>query len=264
MTTPNTKSGWPVRFLALARYSAVAALVLLAIAGPGYRLRLLPLAVAVKGFFPIGVAAAVAALVLGGSALLLGSAARRQPHAVGNWLATGFGAAVVLACVHGYLALRAAPLLHDVSTDTAHPPVFVEAVALRAADHAENSADYVRDYTVGEAVVNAPEVQQSVYPDLRPLLLKMKPPQAFAAAERTARAMGWRIVAVVPDEGRIEATATSPYFGFKDDIAIRVRSELNGRGSIVDLRSAARLGANDAGANARHIRDFAERLKQAK
>jgi uncharacterized protein (DUF1499 family) len=264
MTMSSAESRWPARLLALARYSAAGALVLLAIAGPGFRFRLLPLSVAVKGVFPVGVAAAFAALVLGAAGLLAGSAGQRWPRTARNWLATGFGAAVLLACAYGWLQLRAAPMLHDVSTDTTHPPVFVEAVALRSADRADNSADYVRDYTVGETAVNAPALQQQAYPDLRPVMLGMKPPQAFAAAESAARALGWRIIAAVPAEGRIEATVTSLYFGFRDDIAIRVRSELNGRGSVVDVRSAARVGANDGGSNARHIRAFAARLKQAK
>jgi uncharacterized protein (DUF1499 family) len=264
MNAPNTEPGWAQRCLVSARYGAVVALVLLVIAGPGYRWRLLPLPVALQGFFLCGVLAAAVAFLLGGAALLLSGAARRQPQASRNWMAFGFGAAVVLACGYWYAQLRAAPLLHDVSTDTTQPPVFVEAVGLRAADHAENTADYVRDYTVGTTAVNAPQAQKDAYPDVRPVMLKMKPDKAFAVADKAARSMGWNIVAVVPSEGRIEATATSLYFGFKDDIAIRVRSELNGRGSIVDMRSSSRAGANDFGRNARRIRAYAERLRPMK
>jgi len=35
---------------------------------------------------------------------------------------------------------------------------------------------------------------------------------------------------------RIEATSTSPFFGLKDDIAIRVRSERAGRGTVIDIQ----------------------------
>jgi uncharacterized protein (DUF1499 family) len=127
-----------------------------------------------------------------------------------------------------------------------------------------NSADYVRDYSVGSVAVNAPAVQKAAYPDVQTIPLKMKPQEAFAAAEKAARAMNWEMVAVVPNEGRIEATATSLYFGLNDDIAIRVRSERDGRGSVVDVRASARIGANDAGANAGHIRAYAQRLKSAR
>ena len=40
--------------------------------------------------------------------------------------------------------------------------------------------------------------------------------------QKVARDIGWEIVAVVPSEGRVEATDTTWYFGFKDDVVIRV------------------------------------------
>jgi uncharacterized protein (DUF1499 family) len=247
----------------IARYAALASVVLLIIAGPGHRLRLLPFNVAVNGPFLIGVLAALVAFVLGGAALVSASAARSAPHAWRNWLACAFGAAVVIAAGHWYWQLLSAPMLHEVTTDTSQPPQFVEALARRAADHATNDADYVRDYAVGSTAVNAPETQKAAYPDVRTILSKLKPPEAFAVAEKAAQAMGWEMVAIVPNEGRIEATATSLFFGLKDDIAIRVRSERDGHGSVIDVRSSSRIGANDGGANASHIRAYAERLKSA-
>jgi uncharacterized protein (DUF1499 family) len=255
---------WPAKLLRIARFSALLSAVLLAVAGPGHRFRLLPFDVAVNGPFLVGVLAAFAAFVLAGWVLITSKHGRSEPRAWRNWLAFAFGAAVVIAAAHWYWQLHSAPMLHDVSTDTSQPPPFVEALARRVADHAVNSADYVREYSVGSAAVNAPAVQNAAYPDVRTILLKLKPPEAFAAAEKAARAMDWEMVAVVPTEGRMEATATSLYFGLKDDIAIRVRSERDGRGSVIDVRSSARIGANDAGANARHIRAYAERLKSTR
>jgi uncharacterized protein (DUF1499 family) len=66
--------------------------------------------------------------------------------------------------------------------------------------------------------------------------------------------MGWRIVAAVPEEGRIEATATTPLLRFKDDVVIRVTSR--GNGSRIDMRSKSRLGKSDLGANAKRIRAY--------
>lgn len=258
----NAPTAWPARLLRIARYAALASAVLLLIAGPGHRLRLLPFDLAFKGPFLVGVLAALVAFVLAGIALLTSRSGRSEPKAWRNWLALAFGAVVVVAAAHWYGQLRAASLLHDVSTDTDHPPPFVEAAARRAADHATNAPDYVADYSVDGTAVNAPALQQQLYPDLRQIFLRAKkPPETFALAEKATRAMGWEIVAAVAGEGRIEATSTSPFFGLKDDIAIRVRSERNGRGSVIDVRSASRLGANDGGANARHIREFADRLK---
>ena len=58
--------------------------------------------------------------------------------------------------------------------------------------------------------------------------------------------------------GRIEATATTRWFGYKDDVVVRIRPE--GNGSRVDVRSASRVGASDVGANAARVREFLGRL----
>jgi len=47
-------------------------------------------------------------------------------------------------------------------------------------------------------------------------------------------------------EGRIESTATTRWFGFKDDIVIRIAPSL-GNGSRVDIRSVSRMGRSDVG-----------------
>lgn len=261
MNAASPEPKWPALFLAIARYGAIVAVVLLICAGPGVRWRLISLDVAMNVLLVVGVLAAFAAFFLGGVALLGSRAGRQAQPRVLNWLAYLFGGAVLACSAFGYARLSAAPMLYDVSTDTAHPPVFVEVLRSRAADRSVNGADYVADYTVGVAAVNAPEEQQRAYPDIRPVLLRLKPDAAFIAAEKAARAMGWQMVAVEPAEGRIEATDTTFYFGLKDDIAIRVRSEHLGRGSVVDVRSSSRFGANDGGANARRIRAFSERLR---
>jgi uncharacterized protein (DUF1499 family) len=65
----------------------------------------------------------------------------------------------------------------------------------------------------------------------------------------------------VPDEGRIEATATTFWFGFKDDVVIRLRPEAGG--TRVDVRSESRVGGSDVGANAARIRAYSAKLRQA-
>jgi uncharacterized protein (DUF1499 family) len=66
--------------------------------------------------------------------------------------------------------------------------------------------------------------------------------------------MGWELVASDSTAGRIEATATTPWFGFKDDVVVRVRPE--GSGSRIDVRSVSRVGKSDVGANAKRIRAY--------
>ncbi len=80
----------------------------------------------------------------------------------------------------------------------------------------------------------------------------------FARALAAARGAGWTIQAVVPAEGRIEATATTTLFGFKDDVVIRVAA--TPRGSRVDIRSESRIGGSDIGANAKRVEAFLDAL----
>jgi len=70
--------------------------------------------------------------------------------------------------------------------------------------------------------------------------------------------MGWDVVARAPAEGRLEAIDTSKWFGFRDDIVVRIRPD--GAGSKVDIRSKSRVGRSDLGVNARRLRDFTHRL----
>jgi uncharacterized protein (DUF1499 family) len=103
--------------------------------------------------------------------------------------------------------------------------------------------------------------QKKGYPDIIPLLLPDPPERAFARIEAAARGMGWHIVAAVPAEGRLEATATTPVLRFKDDIVVRAVPAL--KGSCVDIRSVSRIGRGDMGANAKRVRAFLAALAEA-
>ena len=144
---------------------------------------------------------------------------------------------------------RAYPPIHDISTDTDDPPPFVDVVPLRR--NASNPVAY-----------GGPEItaqQKKAYPDLKAAVLSMPPAQAFERALAAARAQGWEIVAAEAAQGRIEATDTTRWFGFKDDVVIRVRPE--GTSSRVDVRSVSRVGRGDVGANAARIRRFLAALR---
>jgi uncharacterized protein (DUF1499 family) len=140
--------------------------------------------------------------------------------------------------------------IHDVSTDTANPPQFVAVMPLRAAAKAANSTDYD---------AKTAQLQKETYPDIGPLHLDLPPSQALDRTLAAARGMGWEIVASDPAQGRIEATATTFWFGFKDDIVVRLAAE--GTGSRVDVRSLSRIGSSDVGANAQRIRAYLEKVK---
>jgi uncharacterized protein (DUF1499 family) len=172
----------------------------------------------------------------------------------------GFASATVLLAAFAAAAIavglpwmfmqraRSAPPIHDITTDPSDPPAFVAVLPLRVG--ASNPATY-----------GGPEVaaqQARAYPDIRPSRLAVPPGAAFARALAAARAMGWDIVAADTGAGRIEATATTRWFGFKDDVVVRVRPD--GAGSRVDVRSASRVGKGDVGTNARRVRAYLERL----
>jgi uncharacterized protein (DUF1499 family) len=102
--------------------------------------------------------------------------------------------------------------------------------------------------------------QRRAYPDLSPVTLSAPPDQAFAAALAVAQGKGWEIVTADSAGGRIEATDTTRWFGFKDDVVIRLTEW--GAGTRVDVRSVSRVGRGDAGTNARRIREFLDELSE--
>lgn len=224
---------------------ALAALFALALSGPGVRLGLWPFP---TGFQIMrwaafgGLAAAVLALVV-----LLWPRLRRQGLVAGG-LALALGLVTAWIPWQGLQTARSVPPIHDISTDLDEPPGWV---ALRAArEAAPNGAAHA-----GEAVAGP---QREAYPDIVPIRLGVEPGVAFDRALAAARAMRWEIVAAERGEGRIEATATTFWYGFKDDVSIRVRA--GDGGSRVDVRSMSRVGGSDVGANAARIRAFRERL----
>ena len=227
--------------------TAVALLMLVA-PGPLHRLGVLGLAGAF-GVLKWAVYAGIAALVLAVLAVLV--AAIR-----GSGMAAALTAVVAILLVFALPAvlLRRAsrvPRIHDITTDTEHPPSFVAVVPLRAS--APNTAVY------GGAEIATQ--QNHGYPDLAPLTLGVPPDQAFNRALAVARKMEWEIVASDPASGRIEATDTTFWFGFKDDVVVRIAAAPGG--SRVDVRSVSRVGLSDVGTNAARIRKYLSELKAA-
>ena len=137
------------------------------------------------------------------------------------------------------------PPIHDITTDTDDPPVFDSGVFYRGED--SNSIEIKPDVIA---------IQKEHYPDLASISTTMSPAEAFERATAVAQAMEWEIYNSDPDNGLFEAVYTSFWFGFKDDIVVRVRR--SAEGSKIDLRSVSRVGQSDLGANAARIRAFAD------
>jgi uncharacterized protein (DUF1499 family)/NADH:ubiquinone oxidoreductase subunit K len=148
------------------------------------------------------------------------------------------------------------PPIHDITTDTENPPQFVAILPLRY--RASDPVEY------GGPQVAA--LQHEAYPDIQPLQVPLPPAQVFEAALATARDQDWIIVATDPANGRIEATDSTFWFGFIDDVVVRLTPGADGD-TRVDVRSVSRVGVGDAGANARRVRNFlfdlADRLGKA-
>ncbi|MDP2657415.1 MAG: DUF1499 domain-containing protein [Candidatus Deferrimicrobium sp.] len=152
---------------------------------------------------------------------------------------------------NSYRIAKRVPMIHDITTDTENPPIFVSVLALRK--DAPNSAIY-----------GGPEIaaqQHAAYPDIRPLVSDIPPEQTYERARSVARQMCWKIVDENQAEGRIEATATTRWFGFKDDVVIRIVPTAD-NGSRVDIRSVSRVGRSDVGTNARRIRAFLKKFAE--
>jgi uncharacterized protein (DUF1499 family) len=245
---------WPARLLDVGLWLIGAGLLLCLGCGPLHRLGLANFRVALlllAGGFLLLLAGTLLALV----GMLVASARRmrfaRGPAVVG--VALGL-------LVSGYLLswiarARAAPPLHEISTDLADPPAFVAVAALRRDAQAVNPSEYVsRVSAPGGRIIDVPELQRQRYPDIQPLRLRLAPAAALQAAQRAAQGLGWQIDAYMPADGRLEATDTSVFFGFKDDVVVRVRA--SDAGSRIDVRSKSRVGLSDVGANARRVRAF--------
>jgi uncharacterized protein (DUF1499 family) len=101
-------------------------------------------------------------------------------------------------------------------------------------------------------------LQREGYPDIKPIVLGVPPAEAFKRVDQMATAMGWDVVARAPAEGRLEAIDTTRWFGFHDDIVVRIKPD--GTGSRIDIRSKSRVGRSDLGVNAQRIREFTQRL----
>jgi uncharacterized protein (DUF1499 family) len=96
--------------------------------------------------------------------------------------------------------------------------------------------------------------QRAAYPEVKPLIVASPPERVYPKMLAAAEAMGWAIVSSDPAAGRIEATATVPWWGFKDDIVVVMSPD--GSGTRVDVRSKSRVGKSDLGVNAARIQEY--------
>lgn len=142
------------------------------------------------------------------------------------------------------------PFLHDVTTDTRNPPEFDVIAGLRA--DAPNPPEYQ-----GAEVA---ELQREGYPDIITTFFVHDRQTVFYQALALIESRGWNLAQADGDDYIIEATEVLPWFGFKDDVVIRLKAD--GQRTLFDMRSKSRVGGTDLGVNANRVRAFTEDLRQ--
>jgi uncharacterized protein (DUF1499 family) len=234
------------RVLTVAGFAlAILALLVLA-AGPiGWRAGLWHYRIGLGALMPAAGCLGAAALALSAAALLAALRGRGRRDIAGAAIGMMIAGAVVYFPWHWSNQRAGFARVNDVTTDFADPPSLAFSEAMRKAEEG-NPAAYAGEEFAG--------VQRRAYPDIGPVRLAVPPPAAFDKALALVRARGWTIIAADPAAGIIDAYDRSFWFGFTDDIAIRVTPD--GEDSRVDIRSAARQGHGDYGVNARRVRAF--------
>ncbi len=244
-TSTATRAGFFRGIALLGPALAVGSLLLLTAGPVGWRVGWWSYQIAFTTLMPCAFYGGLAAMVVSALGLIagLGRIVRRE--------IVGAGVGLILGGVATYFPWHASeargvfPPMHDITTDFSDPPSFDFATEMRAAEHGAPVA-YPGQSTVA--------MQQKFYPGIAPAMLDIPPARAFDRVLAVVKADGWTIVKSDPAAGIIDAYDRSFWFGFTDDIAIRVTQAANG--SRVDIRSGSRQGRGDFGVNAARVRGF--------
>ncbi len=245
----------PSPFSTLSVLLAIAAILLMVLAGPGYvwglwgeglnsspEISRRVLFVTIAFFASLG----GLALAIVGALHAFFSTGRRR----GFRTLTGTVLSLVVL-IPVALLLRTAgdvPFIHDVTTDLEMPPRFLH---LEPRLYDPNGPRGVQG---GPFAPNYEELHRQGYPDIKPVTTPLSVGSATGLALSVAGDLGWSVVDVSAATGRLEATDITSWFGFQDNIVVRLR-EIEG-GSQLDIRSVSVVGISDLGANAARIRNF--------
>lgn len=202
--------------------------------------------------------------LLGAGALV---AALIRPPRTG-WVAALIAVAIPLAGFGWLASLKAkaesVPFIYDITTDTADPPTYSQAMLSRRTLYGANALNPFDaplgqfDKWKGNAAMadkTAAELIAKGYPQLKPLVSKAEPATALRAAQQAMETRGFHNISVNEAAGRVEATDEVFWYSFLDDVVVRVRPGEAG-GSVIDVRSTSRVGTSDLGVNARRAGDL--------
>ena len=249
--------GWAKALLTAALILAIAPVVVILVGAVGTKLGLWNWklgfgAVMVRGPFGVGWAPALAMLAVAVS--LIGVIVSIW---VGSWKRSLAALLISLATMGAFIFMggqaRKAPPIHDVSTNWNEPLMFSEAVMRErgaGANPVVANPVLAADHPAfgGRRIA---EVNEQTCPAAKPVLLKTSAEDAYVRTKAALGKEGLDIVTDDPAAGRLEAVATSFWYGFKDDLVARVAPE--GSGARVDMRSVSRVGMSDLGQNCKRI-----------
>ena len=223
---------------------SLSAFLLVALPGPLYKYGVVDLGTAFTGF-KFGVFAGIAALIL----LVLQILFKRKTVTLGSTIMALLLSTIAIAIPLSMLNKgKSVPPIHDISTDLVNPPEFVAIAPLRA--DAPNPVEY--------AGVEVATQQRAAYPELQTLNYTQSKSELVEATKQVIDNLGWQLVNIDADQGIVEATDKTMWFGFKDDVIVRITD--NGSKRLVDIRSKSRVGGSDLGKNAERIHGFIEEL----
>lgn len=188
----------------------------------------------------------------------------------GEWWKAAIALAIPAALFAGLLSVKAqgeaVPPIHDVATDTADPPQFsADTLAMRERFGANPLDDYATpigqialwaERTRGQPIAakSHADIIAESYADLQPVTYRVSDADAMAAVSAAMSDIGLSDVRSEIAAGRVEGTAETFAFGFRDDVVARVR------GGKIDLRSVSRVGVSDLGYNAARLRELAKAI----
>ena len=253
-TQAGKPPAWASFYLDVALLAALAPAILAGAGALGVKLGVVPLPLGYTSmtldWAPRVAFASVATGLLGLVVALVSGFRRLGRKAIVALLVT----AVTFGVMFGAKTLVGqSPPIHDVSTDWKTPLAFSDAAMAARGGSAEAVLDDP-SLPVGSAAYagrRLAEINAETCPAARPLVTRRSPADTYEAAKAAVLAAGMTLVTDDPMDGRLEATASSFWYGLTDDLVVRVRPDAEG--SRLDMRSIGRDAGPDQGRNCARI-----------
>lgn len=252
----RSTSGIALACVALSLVAFVVALV-------GFRQGWLSFEAATRGLVGIAIPAlAVLGVLFGLLAAILALVAKPRAGVATALVSVAVGSVIFAVWTMSDAKSVRSPPVHDVATDWTDPLTFSQKVLDARGDKA-NPVELAPVVPEGPGspggFLGRPVamVNRDTCPGAAPVILVTPPADAYARLKAAVTAERMALLVDDPAGGRLEATVARGFWGVRDDLVGRVRAE--GSGVRIDLRSIARAGLNDGGANC----DRVSRIRRA-